>query len=472
MAHLVFASFGLSWLVSASAAGDLCSPMQTEGQAGCSSGTGMGAALIQRQLQGSKQVLADEVGTDSKTGENSLGHALNFLTALAEKSEGHDWTMTDDEKMAIETIKEMIADLFNGSLIQFAEDQQEVIRARRRINQCSHDADERHNTTVIPERQEANRARVDHAQCRIRENNMIANTSRWCTSYHNYRKNEDNFDPFPDCMATALTWNNIKTDEHVKKHAMEACLVLTVETLLPLYKELLACRRANGHRIDVGAECDRKQTKFEEDFCDYAHHLHSKCHARSICVRDKIAERNVTHDWVRKAEIARKADWKTATHIECLLQVFERDNANKTAQLNECAWAEVDTSNITIHYPRIPPIPPCPVEESTPCDQAWLETEYRSQEWYNSSTIDTCTPCLESLTCLSEQACASAAEAMGLELGGVGHDFAGDFHTKGCYSYSSGSDYEGHAYFGTGGTAADMAAEPSGAQFRIVCTQP
>jgi len=389
MAHLVFASFGLSWLVMASA-GDLC----TEGQAGCSSGQGIGAALIQRQLQGSKQVIADEVVADGQMGETTLGHALSFVTALAKKAEGHNWTMSPEENMAIQTIRDMIDDLFNGSMIQFNEDQLEVNQSKQRILDCTDQAEHNHTHAVTPQEAEANRSRVDHAQCRMRLNPIIINTSDHCNRYHNYRKDSSNFvDPFPGCMATDLTLAKIQTDDHTAKHAMERCLVHTVETLRPLYDLYLGCKQSNDLRKEVNSECDRKQTKFEDDFCDYASSLHAKCHTHSQCVNDRTADRNTTYAEVRKAEAARKADWKTATHIRCLLQVFEKDNANKTAQLNDCVWAPVDTSSITIYYPPIPPPVPCPVEDSVPCNDTWLEREYRSQSWYNATSMAPCTPC-------------------------------------------------------------------------------
>ena len=48
----------------------------------------------------------------------------------------------------------------------------------------------------------------------------------------------------------------------------------------------------------------------------------------------------------------------------------------------------------------------------------------------------------------------------GLELGGGGHEFAGDYGTKGLYYYTSGT-YKGQAFFGTGGTAAQESAAVS-----------
>ena len=64
--------------------------------------------------------------------------------------------------------------------------------------------------------------------------------------------------------------------------------------------------------------------------------------------------------------------------------------------------------------------------------------------------------------------CATEAIAKGLRIGGEGYDFEGDYGTKGCYAYDSGA-YEGIAFFGTGGDAADMEAEAqtTNGQYRV-----
>jgi hypothetical protein len=47
------------------------------------------------------------------------------------------------------------------------------------------------------------------------------------------------------------------------------------------------------------------------------------------------------------------------------------------------------------------------------------------------------------------------AKSLGLKIGGGGYPFSGDWATKGLYAYNGGS-YNGIAFFGTGGTAAQM----------------
>lgn len=394
MTPLVFASFGFSWLWIASA-GDLCSSMETEGQSGCSNGKGIGAALIQRKVHGSMQVVADEVDRNSK--ETTLGHALQLVTQLVDKSGGHSWNMTADEKLAVETIRDMVQDLFNGSLIQHGEDQFEVDEARDRIQRCTDDAANTQLGAVTEKHNQADVSRNAHRECRERENKIIENTTEECRTYHSYRKNEGNFNPFPTCMSTQLTFDKIKTDNAVDKRNMEECLVKTVEMLRPLYHHYLGCKESNDLRTSVNLECDNKQREFEEDFCHYSAELDFACSTHDGCRNAAIQGQSRTHEEVKKAEDARKADWETAEHILCLIQVFEQDNSDKADQLNECMDASVDTSRIDIDYHETPAGDPCPGSWRTdrPCDDAWLETEYRSQTgWFNSTTINECTACI------------------------------------------------------------------------------
>jgi hypothetical protein len=79
-----------------------------------------------------------------------------------------------------------------------------------------------------------------------------------------------------------------------------------------------------------------------------------------------------------------------------------------------------------------------------------------------------------SLFPMTPASCAATANATGVELGGAGYDFAGDFGTKGCYMYTSGA-YANKAYFGTGGTDEAMTGPMTGAsppKMRFTCDNP
>ena len=72
--------------------------------------------------------------------------------------------------------------------------------------------------------------------------------------------------------------------------------------------------------------------------------------------------------------------------------------------------------------------------------------------------------------CLTEAACRTAVNALGLDEGGAGSAFASStYSTKGCYAYSSGS-YAGMAFW-SAGTYAQMTATLSGSAYRVSCPQ-
>jgi hypothetical protein len=75
---------------------------------------------------------------------------------------------------------------------------------------------------------------------------------------------------------------------------------------------------------------------------------------------------------------------------------------------------------------------------------------------------------------MTEDACAAASAAAGIETGGVGYDFAGDYGTKGCYMYTTGT-YGGHSYFGTGGSDAaqrELGSLDTPPKMRFTCGRP
>ena len=72
--------------------------------------------------------------------------------------------------------------------------------------------------------------------------------------------------------------------------------------------------------------------------------------------------------------------------------------------------------------------------------------------------------------CLTEAACRTAVNALGLDEGGAGSAFASStYSTKGCYAYSSGS-YAGMAFW-SAGTYAQMTETFSGEKYRVSCPE-
>ena len=72
-----------------------------------------------------------------------------------------------------------------------------------------------------------------------------------------------------------------------------------------------------------------------------------------------------------------------------------------------------------------------------------------------SNTGNTFSEGMTGNVCITEDSCKKVAESLGLKIGGGGSDFAGSYSTKGLYAYKSGK-YSGIAFFGKGGTEAQM----------------
>ena len=72
-----------------------------------------------------------------------------------------------------------------------------------------------------------------------------------------------------------------------------------------------------------------------------------------------------------------------------------------------------------------------------------------------SNTGNTFAEGMTSNVCMTEDSCKKVAESLGLKIGGGGYAFSGSYSTKGLYAYNSGN-YSGMAFFGKGGTEAQM----------------
>ena len=62
----------------------------------------------------------------------------------------------------------------------------------------------------------------------------------------------------------------------------------------------------------------------------------------------------------------------------------------------------------------------------------------------------------------SIEACKLSVDNLGLQKGTENYGFSGDYGTKGCYAYKSGG-YAGVAFYGTGGSEAEMKTQLSSA---------
>jgi len=139
--------------------------------------------------------------------------------------------------------------------------------------------------------------------------------------------------------------------------------------------------------------CNEKQAIFEGGFCQYATLLEATCDTQEMCFKRDIKLMNEGDADVKIAEAARAADCEVGNKVKCYLKVFEEeDNKEKPKVLEKCKSLKFTCPDL-IHFPPTPKPTPCTPEPHVPCDEPWLEKEYKSQSWYAKAPTAPCHPC-------------------------------------------------------------------------------
>jgi hypothetical protein len=158
--------------------------------------------------------------------------------------------------------------------------------------------------------------------------------------------------------------------------------------------ETAATASTGAHTTQVSS-CNTLQGTFESDSCSYGVALNATCDTQETCRATQIALRNSSHAAVAVSESAFKAEYESAKHVKCILQVLNATDADKSSMLNSCRDATYDTSHLSITYHAIPSPATCdrtPIATG-PCDAAWEAAEYTSKTWHAKAPVQHCTPC-------------------------------------------------------------------------------
>ena len=311
-----------------------------------------------------------------------------YLQSLVAKVDGHNYTLSKPEKTALETIGLMVGKMQNASVMQHAEDQQEVNRMRDLIQNCTSDA-AASLAKVAAFKESASSTRKAHAACRQVEGSAKDDKTLACTTYQAHRETTTP----PTCMSTELSAEYVKTDDAAKKKQMEACLVMVKSWLTPFHAKYEECKSKTDTHKNKSAECGAQQQAFEQAFCLYESKLEDTCTAQNSCRAKMIAARNSSHDGVKLAEAARKADFTASNRLLCFLDVLRANNTHKRKTLLECQNQSKQTSKFDIVYQDIPGASDCQPELTKPCDSSWQLQEYQSQAWHSKAKMEVCKPC-------------------------------------------------------------------------------
>jgi len=262
---------------------------------------------------------------------------------------------------------------------QHTENQEEVNSVRDAISFCGVEATEKHTKDggIEDQSKSVDQGRIDHNTCRITQTSALTDKADKCEAFQIYN---DNLSPpacatsFPDgpsdsrleCISKLKEWSH----QHDREYREKMKLCGDAAVLL--------------HETQKG--CDKNQASFEGGFCTYASTLNEACDAQTRCRTNFVAARSKTHSQVKVAEGGRKAEYKSAKMIVCLLDVLSATAAEMPGLLAGCNNLAIETSSLDMVYPEIPAAAACDASPvaAKPCGDSWLNTEYESQtEWHD-----------------------------------------------------------------------------------------
>jgi hypothetical protein len=329
-------------------------------------------------------------------GQVNVAQALTSLdaytTQLAERVAHHEYNLTTQDTEALEQIRRYISGMFNTSEVQFKEDQDEVDSRKAAIELCSSTAQGNLDGKVSEWEAGTDEARVNHTSCRTKQVTLTDTRTSICDAYDNYRTSSVAVPPV--CVPTDLTAADVATTDLTDLKAMEVCLDETKIWLDPLHDEYIKCNKAETDVTSKDGACDGKQDILERYFCSWVDHHDTTCEDQDACRDTETAARSKTHAAVKVAESARKADWVTGKHVECLFGVFEAGNEDKQSILTGCLKTVFNLDGISINYHDIPAATTCVKKPHKPCDQAFLDAEYTQTVWYPKAPTAACSACI------------------------------------------------------------------------------
>merc|ERR1719189_158883 len=317
--------------------------------------------------------------------------ALTMVEDLAEKVAGHNYTLSESEKNAIDSIKKFIERMLKDIVIQRNEDQAEVDGYKNLIEGCATSA-----TNSLKKVAGLNKgvgiARTSQSDCRVGESEAKDEMSAACAAYDAYCQGPGS--KVPACLSS-MDSEKMQSEEANTKKSVRSCLEEINVWFPPLWKMYSKCKQHEGIRADHTEKCNKNQNSFESDFCQYSLLLDTTCDTQDDCRSKNIDARAKGHAAVKIAEKARSTDCKVGHKVKCLLPIFEEtDNKKKPGMLESCKSADHSCPD-GITYPGIPEPTTCEKEGTNPCEEPWVQKEYKSMAWFGKAPAGECMPCLK-----------------------------------------------------------------------------
>jgi len=232
----------------------------------------------------------------------------------------------------------------------------------------------------------ANESRAVHEACRSAEVDLKAAMDGEYQSFHGYWTSL----ALPPCGSAfpQAKWD----DAWACLTALGAWTEAGVANVSARHDAWLATIAAHANKT---GECHAHQQGFEAAVCSWVQGYTAACDRYAACYAAAAAS-HAQHDRAaREAEMAGRAEYASALHIQCQLRVLSATNATeKHRLLAECAAAQVNVSHLAPAYPAVPAERECGAASlPRPCDGLWVDASYVSRPWHAEAPAQQCRPC-------------------------------------------------------------------------------
>jgi len=174
-----------------------------------------------------------------------------------------------------------------------------------------------------------------------------------------------------------------------KPEELETLLIWSAGYNGTFWTSKAACEAAISDHEERRRSCGAAQVKFEMAFCEYHSQVFDSCKVYESCYSEGVSTKSQVEQQVRADEAARKAQYTSAKHVQCLVQVLNASSDDQGALLQKCTQnLEVDTSMLDIYYPSTPAEEQCesaPVAEP-PCTGGFVSSHYTTKSWHASAS--------------------------------------------------------------------------------------
>jgi len=162
---------------------------------------------------------------------------------------------------------------------------------------------------------------------------------------------------------------------------------------ISLSEKRAECNEATKQHHEQTEKCHHLQIEYEMAACIYHHELITTRSFYNTCRSSREAELEQVHAAVRVTEAGRKAEFTSASHIKCLLDVFDADPENKQQSYLRCSRETWSTSKFDIVYHDSLSASDLHPDPIVPCSTEWLYDKYESKPWYAEAPTKLCIAC-------------------------------------------------------------------------------